>query len=129
MCKRRTGQVKGETMKRLGFLLAVFAAGWLFPPGILAAADNAAQPAAEKSSAEKGGAMTAGVVKKVDKAAGKVTISHEPSAYPGMEKKMTMVFRVKDPAMLDQLKEGDKINFIVEKVNGKFTVMQFEPAK
>jgi Cu/Ag efflux protein CusF len=115
-------------MKRLGFLLAVFAAGWLFPPGILAAADNAAQPAAEKSSAEKG-AMTAGVVKKVDKAAGKVTISHEPSAYPGMEKKMTMVFRVKDPAMLDQLKEGDKINFLVEKVNGKFTVMRFEPAK
>jgi Cu/Ag efflux protein CusF len=128
MCKRRTGQVKGETMKRLGFLLAVFAAGWLFPPGILAA-DNAAQPAAEKSSAEKGGAMTAGVVKKVDKAAGKVTISHEPSAYPGMEKKMTMVFRVKDPAMLEQLKEGDKINFLVEKVNGKFTVMRFEPAK
>ncbi len=116
-------------MKRLGFLLAVFAAGWLFPPGILAAADNAAQPAAETRSTETGGAMTAGVVKKVDKAAGKVTISHEPSAYPGMEKKMTMIFRVKDPAMLDRLKPGDKINFVAEKVNGKFTVMQVEPAE
>ncbi len=73
--------------------------------------------------------MTAGVVKKVDKAAGKVTISHDPIEHLGMTKKMTMVFRVKDPAMLDRLKPGDKINFIADKVNGAFTVMQFEPAK
>ena len=42
---------------------------------------------------------------------------------------MTMAFRVKDPAMLDQMKEGDKINFVVEKVDGAFTVIQAEPAK
>jgi uncharacterized cupredoxin-like copper-binding protein len=84
---------------------------------------------AEAESADSGGAMTAGVVKKVDKAAGKVTISHDPIERLGMEKKMTMVFRVKDPAMLDRLKPGDKINFIADKVNGAFTVMQFEPAK
>jgi Cu/Ag efflux protein CusF len=84
---------------------------------------------AEAESADSGGAMTAGVVKKVDKAAGKVTISHDPIERLGMEKKMTMVFRVKDPAMLDRLKPGDKINFIADKVNGAFTVMSFEPAK
>ncbi len=72
--------------------------------------------------------MTAGVVKKVDKAAGKVTISHDPIERLEMPK-MTMVYRVKDPAMLDRLKPGDKINFIADKVNGVFTVMQFEPAK
>ena len=40
-----------------------------------------------------------------------------------------MVFRVKDPAMLDQMKEGDKINFAADKVNGALTVIKIEPAK
>jgi Cu/Ag efflux protein CusF len=68
------------------------------------------------------------VVKKVDKAAGKVTIRHEPIENLGMPK-MTMVFRVRDPAMLDRLKEGDRILFVADKVDGAFTVMQFEPAE
>jgi Cu/Ag efflux protein CusF len=42
---------------------------------------------------------------------------------------MTMVFRVKDPAMLDRLKEGDEIRFVAEKVDGAFTVMSFEAGK
>ena len=42
---------------------------------------------------------------------------------------MTMVFRVKDPAMLDRLKEGDKILFVAERVDGAITVMSFAPAK
>jgi len=82
----------------------------------------------DANSAESGQAMTAGLVKKFDKDAGKVTISHEPIENLGMPK-MTMVFRVKDPAMLDRLKPGDKINFIADKVNGAFTVMSFELAK
>jgi Cu/Ag efflux protein CusF len=72
--------------------------------------------------------MTSGVVKKVDKGAGKVTIRHGPLENLGMPQ-MTMVFRVKDPAMLDRLKEGDKILFVAEKVDGAFTVMSFESAK
>ena len=80
------------------------------------------------TSAESGQAMTSGVVKKVDKGAGKVTISHGPLENLGMPK-MTMVFRVKDPAMLDRLKEGDKIFFVAEKVDGALTVMSFESAK
>jgi len=79
-------------------------------------------------STDSGQAMTAGVVKKVDKGAGKVTISHGPLENLGMPK-MTMVFRVKDPAMLDRLKEGDKIFFFAEKVDGAFTVIRFEPAQ
>ena len=57
-----------------------------------------------------------------------VTIKHGPLDYLGMPA-MTMVFRVKDPAMLDQMKEGDRINFVAEKVNGAITVIQAEPAK
>jgi Cu/Ag efflux protein CusF len=101
----------------------------LFATGIYAAGDPSADNAAGTTSADSGQAKTSGVVKKVDKSAGKVTISHGPLENLGMPKKMTMVFRVKDPAMLDQLKEGDKINFVADKVNGAFTVMSFEPMK
>src|SRR3990170_2265844 len=101
---------------------------WLFAPGSYAAGDSSADNAAGGTSAESGQAMTAGVVKKVDKGAGKVTIRHGPIENLGMPK-MTMVFRVKDPAMLDRLKEGDKILFVAEKVDGAFTAMSFEAAK
>ena len=67
-------------------------------------------------------------MKKVDKGAGKVTIRHEPLINLGMPQ-MTMAFRVKDPAMLDRLKEGDEIRFVADKVNGAFTVMSFGPMK
>ena len=73
-------------------------------------------------------AMTAGEVKKVDKDAGKVTLKHGPIKnldMPGM----TMVFRANDAAMLDQIKEGDKINFAADKINGAFTLMQIEQLK
>jgi Cu/Ag efflux protein CusF len=100
----------------------------LFAPGSYAAGDSSADNAAGATSADSGQAMTSGVVKKVDKDAGKVTIRHEPIENLGMPK-MTMVFRVKDPAILDRLKEGDKILFVTEKVDGAFTVMSVESAK
>ncbi len=77
---------------------------------------------------EAGNAKTAGEVRKVDKAAGKVTIRHGPIENLGMPK-MTMIFRVRDPDMLDRLKEGDRILFVADRVNGAFTLMQFEPAQ
>ena len=42
---------------------------------------------------------------------------------------MTMVFRVKDPAMLGQVKVGDKIHFVADKVGGALTVTSLEVAK
>jgi Cu/Ag efflux protein CusF len=42
---------------------------------------------------------------------------------------MTMVFQVKDPAMLDQVKPGDKVKFQADKVGGAFTISKIEPAK
>ena len=42
---------------------------------------------------------------------------------------MTMVFRVKDAAMLEQVKEGDKIRFTADKVGGQYTVTGLEPAR
>ena len=42
---------------------------------------------------------------------------------------MTMVFQVRDPAMLENVKAGDKVKFHAEKVNGAFTVMEIEVVK
>lgn len=87
---------------------------------------HGAKHSATSASAEA--SMTDGEVKKVDKDAGKITIKHGPIANLDMPN-MTMVFRVKDPAMLTQVKEGDKIKFVADKVNGAFTVMKLETVK
>ena len=73
-------------------------------------------------------ALASGEVKKIDKDAGKLTIKHGPLANLDMPP-MTMVFRVKDTAMLDQVKTGDKIRFVAEKVNGALTVTRLELEK
>lgn len=72
--------------------------------------------------------ISEGEVKKVDTSAGKLTIKHGPLTNLGMGA-MTMVFRVKDPEMLTQVKEGDRIQFIAEKVNGALTVTTLEVLK
>ena len=100
-------------MRRFVFvLLAAFAL-----QGALA--DDAHHPSA---------ALSEGEVRKVDKSAKKITIKHGPLAnldMPGM----TMVFQVKDPAMLDQVKAGDNVKFRAEKIAGAYTVTRIEPAK
>jgi Cu/Ag efflux protein CusF len=42
---------------------------------------------------------------------------------------MTMVFRVKDAAMLDAVKQGDKVKFAAENVGGQIVVTKIEPAQ
>lgn len=71
-------------------------------------------------------AMSEGEVRKVDKDAGKITLKHGQLKNLQMPA-MTMVFRVKDPAMLDQVKVGDQVTFVAEKVGGQFTVARIEP--
>ena len=77
---------------------------------------------------QAGAALSDGEVRKVDKDAKKITIKHGPLANLDMPP-MTMVFQVKDPAMLNQVKAGDKVKFQAEKIGGAFTVTQIEPAK
>lgn len=69
--------------------------------------------------------LSEGVVKKVDKAQGKLTLKHGPLENLGMPG-MTMVFRVQDAGWLDQVKPGDTIRFLADRVNGLFTVTQLE---
>jgi Cu(I)/Ag(I) efflux system protein CusF len=62
-----------------------------------------------------------GKVEKVDTAQSKITIDHGPIKNLDMDA-MTMVFRVQDPAMLKQVKAGDKVQFTADRVNGQITV-------
>ena len=81
---------------------------------------SAAQATSHQSTAP---GFTEGEVRKVDKEAGKVTLKH--GEIPNLDMKaMTMVFRVKEPAMLDKVKAGDKVRFKAEKVQGAYTVVE-----
>ena len=86
--------------------------------------DHAAHhPAASAKAAE----MTEGEVRKVDKGARKLTIKHGEIRNLDMPP-MTMVFQVKDGAMLDQLKAGDRIRFVVEQAATGLVVIDIRPA-
>ena len=76
----------------------------------------------------KQGELTDGEVRKVDKDTKKITLKHGPIRNLDMPA-MTMVFQIKDPAMLDKVKAGDKVKFKAEKLGGAFTVTGIEPAQ
>lgn len=72
--------------------------------------------------------MTDGEVRKIDKEAKKITIKHgeiKNLDMPGM----TMVFQVKDVALLDTVKVGDKVKFVAEMAGGSIVVTDIQPAK
>jgi len=72
--------------------------------------------------------LVKGKVTRVDAGAQKLTIRHEALKKFDMEDGMTMVFRVKDPAMLKQVKAGDDIRFDADKIDGKFTITEIQKA-
>jgi Cu/Ag efflux protein CusF len=75
-------------------------------------------------------AMVKGVVKKIDAAAGKITLNSGPIKSLDMdEDNMTMVFRVNDPAMLKQVKVGDKVQFEAGRVDGQIAVTSLQKSK
>ena len=69
-----------------------------------------------------------GQIKKVDAASGRVTIDHGPIKNLDMDS-MTMVFRMSDPAMLKDLKEGDRILFDADRINDAYTVTKVRKVK
>lgn len=71
---------------------------------------------------------TDATVKKIDAAAGKVTLAHGTIVNLDMPA-MTMSFKVKDPVKLKPLKEGDKVRFRAVDAGGVLTVLAIEPAK
>lgn len=69
--------------------------------------------------------MADGEVRKVDKNAKKITLRHGELNQLDMPP-MTMVFQVKDPALLDKVKAGDKVRFRAENSGGNMVVTDID---
>ena len=105
-------------------LLAGIALALLTPMAALA---DDAQHKPATAAAGTTADMTDAEVRKIDMEAGKLTLKHAQIKnldMPGM----TMVFVVKDKAMLDKLKTGDKVRFKAINDAGKFTVTEIQLA-
>ncbi len=79
-------------------------------------------------AAEADARLVEGEVRKIDKEAGKITMRHGEIKNLNMAA-MTMVLRVEDPAMLDQVNVGDKVKFAADRVNGAVTIVQMQKAQ
>ena len=83
---------------------------------------SAAEPAADAQP------WVDAIVRKVDVAGGRIMISHGPIPNLGMGA-MTMVFPVRDPAWLADLKPATKLRVVLEEIKGEATVVQLERIK
>lgn len=88
-----------------------------------AVGDAASAPLSTPASSE----MTSGEVRKIDMDTRKITLKHGEIKNLGMPG-MTMVFQVKEPAMLEAVKSGDKVRFTAEKMNGAMTITNIKVA-
>jgi len=106
-------------------LISALLAAVLGAPVVAQAQQQAGNRAATQPAAD----MTDGEVRKVDKEAAKLTIKHGEIKNLDMPP-MTMVFRVKDAALLDKLKAGDQVRFRAEKdAGGALVVSAIEAAR
>ena len=85
---------------------------------------NPASPDAPKTQAPTAD-MTDGEVRKVDVDQAKVTLKHADIKSLDMPA-MTMVFVVKDKAMLSGVKAGDKVRFKAVNDAGKYTITEMQ---
>ena len=69
--------------------------------------------------------MAEAEVRKVDKDAKKITLKHGPIKNLDMPA-MTMVFQVKDAALLDKVAAGDRIRFTAGQLQGAYVVTGVE---
>ena len=90
--------------------------------------DPSKTDSAKTAPATAAAVLTEGEVRKIDLEGSKVTLKHAEIKnldMPGM----TMVFVVKDKAMLDKLKAGDKVQFKAINDAGKMTVTEIQPVR
>jgi Cu/Ag efflux protein CusF len=114
--------MKSTIPRTVGALLIATSAGIAgLPPSVAAPSEHA------RHTAPAGNAMADGQVRKIDRLKGAVVIAHGP--LPNGMPAMTMGFRPKENAWLDQLKEGQKIRFSSEEVNGVMILQGYEVVK
>ena len=114
---------------RLLFAHALFALALGFAAPAMAQVDHSmhGMPATQAKTSAADAAMGEGMVKKVDKSKGTVTLAH--GALPNGMPPMTMAYKVKDTAWLDQLQAGQKIRFATDPKDNGMTVLRYELVK
>ena len=114
-------------MKKLHTTLLLLTALALAGPTLAqtASAHAGHHPATDQVAAAD---LTDGEIRKIDMDTKKITIKHGEIKSLDMPP-MTMVFQVKDPAMLDKVKTGDKIKFRVVREDGKMLVTDIQAAQ
>ncbi len=89
---------------------------------------TAALAAALAAGAARAEDDSEGEVRKIDRDAGKITLKHgeiKPLDMPPM----TMVFEVRDKALLDGVKPGDRVRFRAVQEGGKSRVTEIRPVR
>lgn len=109
------------TMRRLllAFVLGLFIIG-LAGPGLARHPGPAVTAASDDGYAD-------GEIRRIDRENMKITIRHGELRDLNMPP-MTMVFQVRDPALLDKASPGDKVRFRAEEEAGRFFVTEILPA-
>lgn len=91
------------------------------------AVSPSAAPSAAPAAAAPGALPWAEAeVRRVDAGAGAVTLRHGDIRNLDMPP-MTMVFKARNPAILNGIKAGDKVRFTADQINGTYTVLSIEP--
>jgi Cu/Ag efflux protein CusF len=93
-----------------------------------AAATPAAAAAPVATPTPQATDLAEGVVRRVDAAGGKITLRHGEIKHLDMPP-MTMVFQVRDRALLNAVSTGAKVRFRVEQIDGAYVVTAIEPAR
>jgi len=115
-------------MKRLKQVAILTGLAAILTGGAMAQTAVQGTASANTGVVSKSADMAEGEIKKDDKATKKLTIKHgeiKNLDMPGM----TMLFQVKDPAMLDMVKAGDKVKFKAENNSGAIVVTEIQIAR
>lgn len=83
--------------------------------------------AAPQAPATPEAPLVEGVVEKINKYSGRVTLFHGP--LPNGTPAQTRAYHVKDEDWLDQMKVGERIRFATDPAPGSQTVLRFEPVQ
>jgi len=104
--------------------VAAAAFAFFLPPAIAQDHSSHTAPAAKAASQP----LSEGTVRRLDRAAGSITLTHGPIENLGMSA-MTMTFTFKKGVVPASVKEGDKVRFRAEEKDGQYTVVRVEAAK
>ena len=70
-----------------------------------------------------------GEVKKIDESSGTITLKQGPAPSLGFKEDMTIVYDVRDRAMLKQVKVGDLVKFEAESGDSGFMITKMQKGK